>query len=157
MDIRITEVEREPGPVATAPRPALLRPDPRSLLVAGGLAVAVFALAWHRPATFRSGTMDLAVFVQAMWKLAHFQAPQITTIGWNAFADHLSPVLLAFVPFYWAAATPLWLFAAQGLALGAGYLALRPALDAAGAPRPVAAALGVGYLVSPLLWNAALF
>src|SRR5438034_11678389 len=118
MDIRITEVEREPGPVATAPRPALLRADPRSLLVAGGLAVAVFALAWHRHATFRSGTMDLAVFDQAIWKLAHFRAPQVTTIGWNAFADHLSPVLVLFVPLYWLASTPVWLFAAQAVALG---------------------------------------
>src|SRR2546423_142160 len=148
----------DPGPAPAAPaRAALLRLDRFSLALARLLAGAVFALSWYRHATFRSSTLDLAVFDQAIWKLAHFQAPQITTIGWNAFADHLSPVLLAFVPFYWAAATPLWLFAAQGLALGAGYLALRPALDAAGAPRPVAAALGVGYLVSPLLWNAALF
>ncbi|HKN38792.1 MAG TPA: DUF2079 domain-containing protein, partial [Acidimicrobiia bacterium] len=146
----------DPAPGAARRRP-LLRTDRRTLAVAAGLAVALFALSWYRHATFRSSTLDLAVFDQAIWKLAHFQAPQVTTIGWNAFADHLSPVLLLFVPFYWVAATPLWLFAAQGLALGASYLALRPALDAAGTPRPVAAALGVAYLFSPLLWNAALF
>ena len=147
----------DPAPAPDPGRPPLLRLDRRTLGVAAGLAVTVFALSWYRHATFRSSTLDLAVFDQAIWKLAHFQAPQITTIGWNAFADHLSPVLVLFVPFYWAAATPLWLFAAQGLALGAGYLALRPALDAAGAPRSASAALGITYLFSPLLWNAALF
>jgi uncharacterized membrane protein len=149
------EVDPRAGSSPAAAR--LFRSDRTSLAIAAALAVAVFALAWYRHASFRSSTLDLAVFDQAIWKLANFQAPQVTTIGWNAFADHLSPVLLLFVPFYWVAPTPLWLFAAQGLALGAGYLALRPALDAAGAPRPVTAALGVSYLLSPLLWNAGLF
>src|SRR5581483_3895744 len=138
-------------------RPALLRLDRRSLTVATGLAVVVFALAWYRHATFRSGTLDLAVFDQAIWKMAHFHAPQVTSIGLDAFADHFSPVLVLFVPLYWLAATPLWLFAAQALAVGAGYLALRPALDAAGTPRRAAGALAVAYVFSPLLWNAALF
>src|SRR5581483_11871723 len=93
----------------------------------------------------------------AIWKMAHFHAPQVTSIGLDAFADHFSPVLVLFVPLYWLAATPLWLFAAQALAVGTGYLALRPALDAAGTPRPVAGALALAYLCSPLLWNAALF
>src|SRR5882762_5948462 len=126
----ITSVERELRPPASAEparpdpgpgpgRPPLLRLDRWSLAVAAGLAIAVFALSWYRHATFRSSTLDLAVFDQAIWKLAHFQAPQVTTIGWNAFADHLSPVLFLFVPLYWIASTPLWLFAAQGVALGA--------------------------------------
>lgn len=142
------------------PRPAggwLLRTDLRSLAIAAALASAVFALAWYRHSTFRSSTLDLAVFDQAIWKLAHFQNPHVTTIGWNAFADHLSPVLILFVPLYWVADTPLWLFAAQGLALGVGYLALRPALDAAGLPPGGRVPLAVAYLFSPLLWNAALF
>jgi uncharacterized membrane protein len=164
MAVGIQQRERDhrPAPADRVAAPSsgrapLLRLDRRSLAVAAGLAIVVFALAWYRHASFRSSTLDLAVFDQAIWKLAHFETPQVTTIGWNAFADHLSPVLLVFVPFYWLAATPLWLFAAQGLALGAGYLALRPALDAAGTPRGVRLALEVAYVLSPLLWNAALF
>src|SRR5205085_12307454 len=105
-------------------RPALVRLDRATVVLAAALALAVFALSWYRHATFRSGTLDLAVFDQAIWKLAHFHSPYVTTIGWNAFADHVSPVLLLFVPFYWVAATPLWLFAAQALAVGAAFLAL---------------------------------
>ncbi|HVW32621.1 MAG TPA: DUF2079 domain-containing protein [Acidimicrobiia bacterium] len=144
------------GPAAPPPRP-LLRLDRGSLAIAAALAVTVFLLSWYRHATFRSGTLDLAVFDQAIWKMAHLHSPYVTTIGWNAFADHLSPVLVLFVPLYWIAATPLWLFAAQGLALGAGYLALGPALDAAGTPRRATTALAIAYLSSPLLWNAGLF
>ena len=125
--------------------------------MAVGLATLVFALSWYRHATFRSTTLDLAVFEQAIWKLAHFNAPEITTIGWNAFADHLSPVLLLFVPLYWIAATPLWLFAGQALAVGIGYLALWPALEAAGTPDRLRRPLLMAFLASPLLWNAVIF
>src|SRR5438552_18607113 len=82
-------------------RRPVLRVDRVGLAVAAGLAVLVFALSWYRHATFRSGTLDLAGFDQAIWKMAHFHSPQVTTIGWNAFADHLSPVLMLFVPLYW--------------------------------------------------------
>lgn len=134
----------------------MLAPDRRSLAIAGALATAVFLLAWWRHDSFRS-EMDLAVYDQAIWKMAHLKWPEVSTIGWNVFADHLSPVLVAFIPLYWLAATPLWLFAAQGVTLGLGYLALRPALEAMGLPRGRFAPFAVAYLASPLLWNAALF
>lgn len=127
------------------------------LLVAAGLALAVFVLSWYRHASFHSSILDLGIYDQAVWKLAHFQAPELSTIGWNAFADHLSVVLFAFVPLYWLAATPLWLLAAQAVALGMGFLALGPALDALGLPQRWRPAFTVAYLASPLLWNAALY
>lgn len=163
----------DPTPAATRPSPidtedpiAGVSPTPRnrglavdrwSLALAGVLAIAIFALSWYRHASFRSTTLDLAVFDQAIWKMAHFQAPEVSTIGWNAFADHLSPVLVLFVPLYWLATTPAWLLAAQALAVGAGYLALRPTLEAAGLPRRLFGPFALAYAVSPLLWNAALF
>ena len=146
-----------PSRPASTRRWGPLTTDRWSLVVALGLTTLVFALSWYRHATFRSSTLDLAVFEQAVWKLAHFNAPEITTIGWNAFADHLSPVLFLFVPLYWIAATPLWLFAGQALAIGVGYLAFWPALEAAGTPDRLRRPLLIAFLASPLLWNAALF
>ena len=47
----------DPAPGAARRRP-LLRTDRRTLAVAAGLAVALFALSWYRHATFRSSTLD---------------------------------------------------------------------------------------------------
>ena len=134
-----------------------LSADRRSLALAAVLAVLVFAAAWYRHATFRSGSLDLAVYDQAIWKLAHLRAPELSTIGWNAFADHFSPALVALAPLYRLAATPLWLFAAQAAALGVGFLAVGPLLDTVGVTGRWRGALRLAYLASPLLWNAALY
>jgi len=127
------------------------------LLIAAALTLAVFLLSWYRHASFHSSTLDLGIYDQAVWKLAHFKAPALSTIGWDAFADHLSLCLVLFVPLYWLAASPLWLLAAQAVALGLGFLALGPALDAVGLDRRWRPAFSVAYLASPLLWNAALY
>jgi len=131
----------------------------RALVVAAAvLAALVFAVSWYRHATFRSTTYDLGVFEQALWKMAHGHAPFVTPIGWNIFADHGSPVLLFFVPLYRIAATPLWLFAAQGIAVALGLLALPPLLDACHVTNvTLRRAFIISYVVSPLLWNATLY
>jgi uncharacterized membrane protein len=125
--------------------------------VAAVLTVAAFVASWYRFASYRAMTMDVAVFEQAVWKLAHLHNPYVSIIGWNAFADHLSPVLVLFAPLYRLAATPLWFFAAQAVAFGAGYLALGPLFDAAGLPSAFRSVLRLAYATSPLLWNAVLF
>jgi uncharacterized membrane protein len=144
-------------PPRSTGRPRALASGRGAFLVAVGLALAVFLLSWYRHATYHSSTLDLGVYDQAIWKLAHFRAPALSTIGWDAFADHLSLVLFVFVPFYWLAASPLWLLAAQAIALGLGFLALGPALDALGLDRRWRLAFAVAYLASPLLWNAAIY
>ena len=53
------------------------------------------------------------------------RAPDVSVIGRSLFADHLSPVLVLFVPLYRLAATPLWLFAVQALCVGACVLPMR--------------------------------
>lgn len=72
-----------------------------------------------------SGAIDLGVFDQGVWLLSKGMAPEVTINGRNLFADHLSVSVLVFVPLYKLAATPYWLFAAQGAALGATVLPLR--------------------------------
>ncbi|HVW32622.1 MAG TPA: DUF2079 domain-containing protein [Acidimicrobiia bacterium] len=131
--------------------------DCRSLVLAATMALAVFAAAWYRHHTFRSTSLDLAVYDQAIWKLAHLRAPDLSTIGWNAFADHFSPALVLFAPLYRLAATPVWLFAAQAGALGAGFLAVAPLLDTLGVTGRWRGAFRLAYLASPLVWNAALY
>jgi uncharacterized membrane protein len=129
---------------------------PRLLAVSGSLGLLALALEWYRFASYRSLTMDLAVFDQAIWKLAHGHGPEVTVIGWNVFADHLSPVLFLFVPLYRVAPTPVWLFLAQAIAFAAGFLAVPALLRAAEVDRKLLRGFLVAYAASPLVWNALL-
>jgi uncharacterized membrane protein len=128
----------------------------RDITVAVLIALAMFAAAWYRHATYRSKTFDLGVFDQAIWLMTHGKAPISTLVGRNIFTDHFSPVLLAFVPLYWVAATPVWLLAAQAIAMGIGYLALQPLLDEVGVDRRWRLALSFAYVASTLLWDGTL-
>jgi uncharacterized membrane protein len=138
-------------------RRALLSLNTADVAVAALLALAMFGASWYRHATFRSTAYDLGVFDQAIWLMAHGKAPISTLIGRNIFADHLSPVLVLFVPLYWIAATPLWLLAAQALALGIGFLALQALLQQVGVDRPWRLTFSFAYVVSTLLWQGALY
>jgi uncharacterized membrane protein len=138
------------------PRQGFLSLGRRDLIVAVLIVLAMFAASWYRHATYRSKTFDLAVFDQAIWLMAHGKAPISTLVGRNIFTDHFSPALLAFVPLYWIAATPLWLLAAQSIAIGIGFLALQPLLDVVGVDRRWRLALSFAYVASTLLWDAAL-
>ena len=127
--------------------------------LAAAVVVGVFAASWYRHATVRSGTYDLAVFEQVVWKMAHGHGATSSLTAWNTFGDHLSPILLVFVPLYRIASTPLWFFGAQALALGAAVLCVRPLAEAVGLrERPrLATTMVVLTAVNPALWNAAMF
>jgi uncharacterized membrane protein len=97
----------------------------------GGIAVAavfslvLFAITAMRHRNGWTGGLDLGIFDQGVWLLSEGLAPEVTVNGRNLFADHLSPVLLLFVPLYVLVATPLWLLAGQAAAIGAGVVPVR--------------------------------
>jgi uncharacterized membrane protein len=64
--------------------------------------------------------IDLGIFQQGVWLLANGYSPFVTVRGWHLFADHFSPILFVFVPFYRIWAHPFWLFFAQTIALALG-------------------------------------
>ena len=70
--------------------------------LAAAVVAGMFALQLYRYVTFRFTTYDLAVFDQVVWKMAHGHGATSTLTAWNTFADHLSPILVVFVPLYWA-------------------------------------------------------
>jgi uncharacterized membrane protein len=63
---------------------------------------------------------------------------------------------LLFVPLYRLAATPMWLFLAQAIGFGAGFLALPALLRATGVDPRLRPGFLVGYALTPLVWNALL-
>ncbi|MEY2468691.1 MAG: hypothetical protein QOF21_1389, partial [Actinomycetota bacterium] len=140
-------------------RPAYLSRHPFDRVMALIVVLAAFGALWFRYATFRSSLYDLGVFEQVVWKMAHGHGATSSLTSWNAFADHLSPVLLVFVPLYRLAATPMWFFGAQALALGLGVLCVRPLAEAVGLRDRADAtnALVLLTAANAAIWNAALF
>lgn len=122
-----------------------LRVDRPGLAAAAIIGIVLGAIGMIRYANWWAGAVDLGVFDQGIWLMSRGFAPEVTINGRNLFADHLSPVVVLFVPLYRLAATPYWLFAAQGAALGATVLPLRAFARDVNAPpwvATVAVALG---------------
>jgi uncharacterized membrane protein len=113
------------------------------------LAVAYTAIGWLRHRNHWSGGFDLGVFDHALWRLSVGEGLDSSVLGRSVLGDHLSPALLLLVPAYVVAASPLWLFAVQGAALGATVVPLRALAREVGAPEQLAS-LGVD-LSAPLL------
>ncbi len=100
---------------------------------------------------------DLGIFQQAVWLMAHGEAPFVTVRGMNILGDHFTPILyLIAIPYrFWA--HPFWLFLAQTVALAAGALSLyRMALRHIQKDW-LAAIIAIGYLLHPALFTMLLF
>ena len=100
---------------------------------------------------FGAQAFDLGIFQQGVWLLANGYTPFVTVRGWHLFADHFSPILFVFVPFYKIWAHPFWLFFGQTLALALGViplyrLAIRHTQD-----EKIAALISIGYLLHPAI------
>lgn len=130
------------------------RPDTRGPVIAAGASLVFFLVAIRRAAALHAGASDLGIFDQAVWLMSRGRAPFVTTIGIDVFADHVSPVLLAFVPLYRIVATPWWLLAAQAACLGLTVVPARHLADSWGVPRRWATLL---VLSNPFVWSAAVY
>jgi len=87
-------------------------------VVLWGFALLVISL--RRFNLFGAQAFDLGIFQQGVWLLANGFNPFVTIRGWHIFADHFSPILFAFVPFYKFFPHPFWLFLGQTVALALG-------------------------------------
>ena len=76
----------------------------------------------HR--AFTTFALDLGIFVQATWLLAHGKTPFVTLRGLHAFGDHSSFILLLVAPLYRIFDTPTTLFILESAAVAIGALPL---------------------------------
>lgn len=129
-------------------------PDTPGPVIAAGASLVFFLVAIRRATALHAGASDLGIFDQAVWLMSRGRAPFVTTIGIDVFADHVSPVLLAFVPLYRIVATPWWLLAAQAACLGLTVVPARHLADSWGVPRRWATLL---VLSNPFVWSAAVY
>lgn len=68
-------------------------------------------------------SLDMAIFDQAVWHLARFEAPASSIKGLaNIFGDHFHPIIVFFAPAYWVAPGPESLIVIQGLLLAGAIL-----------------------------------
>lgn len=142
---------------AVDPRAGSTRVDWYAVTV--GVATAVFTVVFSvRMVTeyrrFGLWAFDLGIFDQGLWLFSRFETPFVTVRGLHLFADHSSYLMVPIAPLYWVAphAEALLIFTVLVLAVGGplAYYATR----AVGAPRLLAAVVGIGYLASPAVqWN----
>lgn len=78
----------------------------------------------RRFALLGAEAFDLGIFQQGVWLLSRGETPFVTVRGWHLFADHFSPILFVFVPFYRLWEHPFWLLLGQTIALAVGVIPL---------------------------------
>ncbi|GAC1641767.1 MAG: hypothetical protein NVS9B11_09600 [Candidatus Dormibacteraceae bacterium] len=121
------------APSRTVSRPL---PIPATVLAAGAAAI-YFAYAWARWTTLKSSAFDLAYFDQVVWNASRGHGFSSSFAQYPFFGQHFSPALAALVPLYAIHPSPLWLLAAQSIALGAAmaplFMLARTWLDATSA------------------------
>jgi Predicted membrane protein len=70
------------------------------ILVAWIWIISLLTISLRRFNLFGAQAFDLGIFQQGVWLLANGLNPFVTIRGWHLFADHFSPILFVFVPFY---------------------------------------------------------
>lgn len=145
---------------AARPGPIRLRwpPAPAVVLVAIAVCTGWFCVVslwrWNH---LEAPAFDLAIFDQVIWNTAHGRWWETTVTGESYLGDHMSPVLLLFVPAYWLGASPVFLLLVQEVAAAAAAAPLFAAARRLGLAPAVAAALALAYLLNPYLHRAVAF
>jgi hypothetical protein len=105
---------------------AQLEKTPSASLWTAASAVSViwFWAACNRNANLQSNAFDMGIFTNTLWNVVHGHGYQTSLKGGGSlFADHQSPILLAFVPLFALIPSPETLLAAQALILASGGVA----------------------------------
>ncbi len=127
------------------------------IVMLGAFVCALMAIQLHRFNLLGAQAFDLGIFQQGVWLLAHGYAPFVTVRGWHLFADHFSPILYIFVPFYRLYPHPLWLFLGQTLALALGALPLYRLSLRHTKSHKIATLIAIGYLLHPAIGTMLFF
>ncbi|MGH3002199.1 MAG: DUF2079 domain-containing protein [Gaiellaceae bacterium] len=128
--------------------------------VVGASVLYVAVLSWatiSRHHALGSGGYDLGIFDQAAWLMGHGMEPFSTIRGRNLLADHFQPALYLLAPFGAFGATPDGILILQATLLGLASPVLFRFARLQGATRPLALAVALLWLASPVTQWANLF
>lgn len=105
---------------------------------------------------FRYNGLDLGIYVQTVWQLAHGHGFANSIHDPSYLGDHLEPILVPVAWVYRLAQTPLTILFIQTAALAIGlWMTLRYFFDKL--PRRWAIGASVAMVINPLLFNAAVY
>ncbi|HZD72249.1 MAG TPA: DUF2079 domain-containing protein, partial [Actinomycetes bacterium] len=122
------------------------------LAVLIGAYVVVFGtLTWAQQSNFGTFGFDMGIYDQGIWLLSRFKTPFVTVRGLNYFANHLSLITVAFVPFYWLGAGPHFLYLVETVWMALGAVPLWLLARDRLANRWLPLGLVVSYLLYPAL------
>ena len=121
----------------------------------------VAAFGWYTAFSLQAharhlGSFDLAIFTQAVARLAHLQAPVSTIKGFDLFGDHFHPIIAVAAPFYRIFPHAETLLVVQAAALAASVVVVTKTLQGVFGPR-LGLATGFGYAVCWGLQSALYF
>ncbi|MCS3921148.1 DUF2079 domain-containing protein [Fervidibacter sacchari] len=120
-------------------------------------ASAMLLISLRRFNFFGAQAFDLGIFQQGAWLLANGYTPFVTVRGWHLFADHFSPILFVFVPFYKFFPHPFWLFFGQTIALALGVIPLYRLALRHTQNELTATVIAIGYLLHPAIMTMLFF
>jgi uncharacterized membrane protein len=124
-------------------------------LAAIALHLVWFKVSQHRG--FHTNAWDLTEFESALYFTLHGDPLWAFGIERSIFGDHFEPLLLALLPFYAAAPSPLTLLTLQGLAVAAACVPLYAIGIESGLSRGTSALMVLLFFFSAYLWNAFAF
>jgi uncharacterized membrane protein len=73
---------------------------------------------------FQIHDWDTGIYSNVIWNLISGNGFYSDVLNHNHLGDHFSPIIALFAPFFIISPSPLWLLAAQGLAVGTTYVLL---------------------------------
>jgi uncharacterized membrane protein len=148
----MTSSPRSPG------FPALAVPQIGGVGWGGAIAGLVLLLCSSaRHLLFKSGAFDLGIFDQAVYLISQGQPPIPTALGFHILGDHAAFILYPLALLYWIYPSVYWLLAVQAIALAGGVVPLWALARQGGVKSGTAGAIGVAYLLYPLVFNLNLF
>ena len=122
------------------------------------LIVAITWYVWHFTYTslrvhygMGSSAYDFGLYDQGVWLMSRFKAPFVTLMGRNLFADHGSLILFFVVPLYWVVPGAGTLFFLQSVGLAGGAIPVYLLAKRRMGSEPIAALLGILFLLHPAL------
>lgn len=124
-------------------------------LVAAGAYLVSFKV--RQQLSFHTGAYDLSMFHHAVHNTVHGSFMHAFGIERSFFSEHFSPLLLALVPLYAVAPSPLSLLVVQALAVSAACVPLYLLARDHGLARPASTLVTAAFLFSSVLWRGFAF